>query len=485
MRTKPISKKHILLTVLFAVYTAEYMLSLISMDQYAYPFAVTGAVLHYLKMPALALGFLLFPLSRRIGSDMRVRRLLFLSSNVIYILGMALVTGLFFSASLTLFVISCLISLFALGFLGGAVYYYVATGFVGHPFFGRLMGIGGAMAFLMQMTAQYLISTNSVLILLLIIGFLFTAYVTLTSGDRFEWMFDEPLEYASEGDPSLPNHRKIALGITVMVLLHLICGITDTALISMNFAGDMTIYAWPRLGGVIGYLIGGFLIDLDHRKWLTVAAFCMTILCMPIPFMLNEGHTHMAAFIYYVIVVGQLGYLNMYFWTLAPMTKLPELWAGMGRITECAVSIILPLFSGISVMTAMVFEAGFAAAVILCIALGDYLPGRDNKTAGASKSSDDISTAEAPVNHLRLFTEQHGITPKEQEILVLLIESDDEIKVIADNMGMTTRTVYRHINSIYEKTGTNSRYSLIRYYYETKAPSAIPLLSALLISDSE
>ena len=252
---------------------------------------------------------------------------------------------------------------------------------------------------------------------------------------------------------------------------------TDVALVSMNFAGDMTIYAWPRIGGAVGYLISGFLIDLDRRKWLTIAAFCMTVLCMPVPFMLGEGHTYMAIFIYYVIVVGQLGYLNMYFWTLAPMAKHPELWAGMGRVIGCIVSIILPLFLGSSVMNAMIFEALFADAAILCIALGDYLPKRSNETIAAAKTPDNADEAKESVDYLRDFAERHGLTPREQEYLTLLLESDDEIQTIADNMGTTPRTVYRHINNIYEKTGTSSRYSLMRYYYEARELSAMPVSS--------
>ena len=221
MHMKFINKKHILLTILFAVYTSEYMLSLIRMDQNAYALAETGSVLHYLKMPALAAGFLLFPLSRRLGANIRIRRMLFLGSNVIYILGMAFVAGLLFSVNLPIFIISCVVSLLSLGFLGGAVYYYAATGFVNHPFFGRLMGLGGATAFIIQMAVQHLISVDFVLLLLLLAGFLFTAYVTLASGDKFEWMFDEPLEYAAEGDAALPGPKKMAFGIAAMFLLYL------------------------------------------------------------------------------------------------------------------------------------------------------------------------------------------------------------------------------------------------------------------------
>ncbi len=143
-----ISRKHIMLTILFAVYMSEYMLCLICMDQSAYALSDTGYDLHYLRMPAVAAGFLLH------------------GRNDCYY-----------------------------GFLGGAVYYYFAMGFVMHPYLGRLSGIGGAAAFLIQMSVQYLIPANPAMLVLLVAGFAFTAYITLFSKERYEWMFDEPLEF--------------------------------------------------------------------------------------------------------------------------------------------------------------------------------------------------------------------------------------------------------------------------------------------------
>ncbi len=493
---------------------SEFMISLIIMDQSAYGLSGSGEILHYLKMPALAAGFLFFPLSRcATATDLRSRRMIMLFSNIVYIAGMTALMGLFSPVSVPGYLLSSMISLLSLGFLGGAVYYYFAMGLVNHPYLGRLSGIGGAAAFLIQISVQYLIPAKTAMLVLLCIGFAFTAYVTLFSKDRFDWMFDEPLEYAREGDPELPDIRVITTGVTAMVLLYMICALTDPIFISMNFAGEMTIYEWPRLLGAAGYLISGFLSDLGHRKWLPLSALCTAILCIPLPFMLKEGYTIPATCLYYVIVVSQINFLNIFFWDLAPKTKRPQLMAGMSRVISCACVTMLPLFSNIPVIAIIMIEVVLYATVILLMVFGGFLPQIHDKNAFASANravhdvkaidkppgkapsisdelpennaeasagqpiKDKFNPDERPVNNadfqddsvfLDEFAKLHGLTPREKDFLVLLLKSDDGVQVIALNMNLSTRTVYRHIKNIYEKTGTETRYSLVRYYYELK-----------------
>ncbi len=457
-----ISRKHIMLTILFAVYMSEYMLCLICMDQSAYALSDTGYDLHYLRMPAVAAGFLLFPLSRRLGTDIRTRRIIILISNIMFMAGMTVMMGIFFAVNVPGYMASCMISLLSLGFLGGAVYYYFAMGFVMHPYLGRLSGIGGVAAFLIQMSVQYLIPANPAMLVLLVAGFAFTAYITLLSKERYEWMFDEPLEFAGEGDPSLPGVRRIAAGVAAMLLLYMICGFTDTILVSMNFAGDMGIYAWPRLFGAVGYLVGGFLADIARRKWLALSAVCMVILCIPLPFILSEGYVVAGTCLYYIIVISQLEFLNVFFWELAPRTSHPALWSGMSRVLGCVSVIILPLFTGVPVIVDMMTEVILIAGAIVLFSLGGFIPSKSAAQEG-SRSETLLSASDITA----VYAQRYSLTPREKDVLQLLAETDDDIQIIADKLNISRRTVYRHINNIYEKTGTDTRYALIRSYYSS------------------
>ncbi|MCR5302144.1 MAG: helix-turn-helix transcriptional regulator [Lachnospiraceae bacterium] len=460
MRVKTvIGKKHMMLAVLFALYMAEYMICLICMDTAAYKLPNSGGVLHYLKMPAYAAGMLLFPLSQKLWPDNKIRRLLLLASNIVFIAGMVCLTGVIFEPGYAVYIISCVITLLSLGLLGGAVYYYFAMGFAGNPYIGRMSGIGGAAAFLIQILVQNMINADVLIIALMIAGFVFIASVTMSSNKRFEWMFDEPLEYAKDGDSSLPGMGMIAAGITGMILLYMICGLTDSIIVSMNFAGDMMIYTWPRLLGVAGYLAGGILSDLFPKKWLMLSALCMTVMCIPLPFMLREGYTITAMCIYYVIVVSQIEFLNVFFWDLAPRTSHPQLVACMSRVLSCMCVVILPLFTDASVVTDLFIEAVIVVLVLLCIVISGKL------TPSVPESLQSVSEQERSFEAFAAF---HGLTPRETDFLKVLIESDDDVSAIASDMNISTRTVYRHINSIYEKTGTETRYALMRYYYRFK-----------------
>ena len=457
-----------MLASLFAIYMSEYMLSLICMDKAAYALEGAGEVLHYLKMPALAIGFLMFPLSWHICTQIRTRRLVVLISNILFIFGMMAVMGFFASGGLYVCIISSAVSLLSLGFLGGAVYFYFAMGFVEHPYMGRLSGAAGAVAFIVQMGVSYHARADIIMLIVLLAGFAFMAYITISSRERFEWMFDEPLEYAKKGDPSLPGARTIAAGVIGMFMIYMICGLTDTIIVSMNFAGDMSMYDWPRLFGAVGYLVGGFLADIGRRKWILICAVCMAVLSIPLPILLREDHIIFGTCLYYIIAVSQLVFLNMVFWDIAPKTSHPQLVAGLGRILACAGSIIIPAFSHIQAVTGMIIQVIFTVVIIVCIAAGRYFP---ESASVKDASKPDAGESESPSDNnakLREFANKHRLTPRETDMLIPLIKSDDDVQVIAANMNISARTVYRHINSIYEKTGTETRYALMRYYYESK-----------------
>ncbi len=463
-----IQKKHIMVAFLFMICMTEYMISLICMDKSSYVLADKGELLHYLKMPALGIGILLFPLSQRLGSSIKVRRVIMLVSNIIFVAGMTCVMEVFFQTGMVLHIVSFFISLLSLGFLCGAVYYFFAVAFTAHPYMGRVSGIAGSVAFCIQILVLYAVSANLVMLLLLIVGFAATTYVTIFSAKRFEWMFDEPLEYARKDDPSLPDVRTIAAGIAAMAMVYMICGITDSMIVSMNFAGDMSVYAWPRLFGAVGYLAGGFVADLGRRKWVLNSALCLSILSIPLPFLLSEGHTLTGTCLYYIVAVAQIEFLNVFFWELAVKTSHPQLVSGMSRVLCCVCAVFLPFFAHLSVMAALTIEVLLAVSVAVCITAGNHFQQYHLKAGKneAVRPDNDLQSVENST--LDRFAKRHGLTPREKELLTPLIESDDEIQTIAASMNISTRTVYRHINSIYEKTGTETRYALMRLYYETK-----------------
>ena len=63
------------------------------------------------------------------------------------------------------------------------------------------------------------------------------------------------------------------------------------------------------------------------------------------------------------------------------------------------------------------------------------------------------------------FADKHRLTAREQEVLQKLLVSDGSVQDIADELYISRASLYRHISSMNEKTGTRSRVGLIQYYY--------------------
>ena len=59
---------------------------------------------------------------------------------------------------------------------------------------------------------------------------------------------------------------------------------------------------------------------------------------------------------------------------------------------------------------------------------------------------------------------EYNLTPREREVLSLLISSDDKLQEIADKLSISKRTLERYVTSIYKKTNTTSRVGLISLF---------------------
>lgn len=63
------------------------------------------------------------------------------------------------------------------------------------------------------------------------------------------------------------------------------------------------------------------------------------------------------------------------------------------------------------------------------------------------------------------FAETHELTPREQEVLQLILTRDGTTKELAKELMISERVCQRYLTSIYDKTGTNSKVGLILLYY--------------------
>ena len=93
--------------------------------------------------------------------------------------------------------------------------------------------------------------------------------------------------------------------------------------------------------------------------------------------------------------------------------------------------------------------------------VGQFVDGVRRVVAGGTVIDPEVIAAimarhEKPVDRL---------TPREQEVLALLVESDTEA-AIADTLGVSAHTVRSHVKNLYAKLQVHSRAQVVRAAYE-------------------
>ena len=71
-----------------------------------------------------------------------------------------------------------------------------------------------------------------------------------------------------------------------------------------------------------------------------------------------------------------------------------------------------------------------------------------------------------PEAHLGDFASRFSLTPREIEVLAAVTADERPLKHVAADMGISLRVLQRHLTSLYQKTGTQSRVGLTKLFWE-------------------
>ena len=171
-----------------------------------------------------------------------------------------------------------------------------------------------------------------------------------------------------------------------------------------------------------------------------------------------------------IIFYISAGFFAVFFTTafmeFARYTRIPELWAGLGRavnnITAAAITggSLALLSSGNSI-------AAITIVLILFVTVSIVTALYTNKRKAFMDEmlASDIMTMDDH-ERLQVFSKEYSLTARETEVFGLLVNTEDTLQVIAENLYISRRTLERYISAIYEKTGVKSRIGLIRIYNE-------------------
>lgn len=88
---------------------------------------------------------------------------------------------------------------------------------------------------------------------------------------------------------------------------------------------------------------------------------------------------------------------------------------------------------------------------------------------GTAPSADDAAID--PETHLADFAGRFSLTPRETEVLAAVTADERPLKRVAADMGISLRVLQRHLTSLYQKTGTQSRVGLTKLFWEQPPPA--------------
>ena len=445
---------------------AAYHLNMMACSIYTDSLIGWSGTLYYIKILMMVLGYAAFYGSRKPIVSTSWRKYLLIASNVIYAAGLILLMMIDNTVIITGV---SLVVMFVLGYVGGAVYYFLSLSVSENPHGGRIIGLGGALAYILHYVLWAMLRQEVIMIVVLLTLFVFVTYIVIRNPK--EWASSDPLPYADKMNTKVRQDN--------IRTLFLLCGLTVAALLCMGRAHRIVfntyddqsgvLYGLARLFAVPSYLIIGLLYDKKKRSALSG----IMLLSMIITVWMPADFVHMPVVVQYIRQFCEsfmIGYITFSFWLLAPRTDRPELWASFGRILmgfECLTGLLYTYIGNDNIMM----------DYMICIALtvltvGLVIP----EITGIIQSevrdmtrqdiySEEVSLQQEEEKNRRILfglTTQFRLTPRETDVVrIILREKDIRTNEIAQEMKISRSMVYRYINNLYEKTETDEKHDLI------------------------
>lgn len=407
-----------------------------------------------------ALGFLSFSALSRLIQSIKKKKV------ITCIIGLASIfaaAAIAFAESPILLLTASFFALFALGHIGGKFYYNAAITFANNPYTGRVIGTGMGCAVLLQFVVQNLLVADFVFVMSVAASMAVLVYFATKS------VAASVLDDSQESDCKSANrNREAATIIVATVLMSLIIALIDGVVVQKHAEGSLSVSSYARLFYAFSLPAAGFVADIGNRKYMSLITVC-TLFASTISsaFISTQSTFFLATACMYAYSGFYVIYFTLSFLDFAHGTKSPKLWAGMGRVVRCVVASVstIPivwLFNKLGV--GALVTGGCALSVITLLVLF--------KSISISLFSNS-DTMEAPYNaivlptkeeRLQAYIESHRFTPRERDVFVKLITTEEGVQEIADDFHMSRRVLQRYISSIYEKTQTKSRIGLFQSF---------------------
>lgn len=207
-----------------------------------------------------------------------------------------------------------------------------------------------------------------------------------------------------ESDPIRHPYAAAVMLIFTVALMTCIFATLDNAVTLGHAGGSMDIGQWPRLILAVSGLVSGVLFDYGKGRYRNLIMYCVTLLS-----------------------------------------------------TVC----ILVIVSGDSTKI-MIASIGLFVLISIAIYIYTVMGQTDVELPDQERKQEEEQ------DYFSAFADTYALTEREQEVLKMLLASDEEVQEIANRLYISRAMLYRYISALNKKTDTNSRIGLIQFYYTWK-----------------
>lgn len=364
-------------------------------------------------------------------------------------------------ASYVLILISGCLAYALLGIAGSVLHYHLSC-VAKRDCLAKTAGISYALGILFQYLNTHLMQNSIAESIILAVSSAVVALLLLKAEQ----------EHIKENEESLKrkensNRAGLAL-IVVVMLMTCIFSTLDAEVTLVHVSGNGDVGNWPRLLLVVSALLAGVFYDACHQKYMNLIMYGVTILStLCIVVMENGGSFYTGLVVFYLSAGFFVVYFTSSFMKLSYNTNLPQLWAGLGRAVNNVCAFIMSSLSlKLLQSNNSVLRNGIVLLLFVLISVAFHFYTTFLKISKKEDIVEEVSISEE--ERLQQFSRAFLLTPRETEVLHVLLVSDDNVQEIAEQLLISRAALYRHITSINEKTNTKSRIGLVQFYYQFK-----------------
>lgn len=440
-------------------------------DSYASRVVDAKGVLLYQSVILLAsvAGLFIYALLERSLSK-RIIHIVLIALNIVGLVALAgiiLASGRWLLGSGIIFFVIC-------GITGGFVYFEVANYYADRKHLTVTVGISYALGLLLQYINYNLVDSAAIRFTMFSLSIAALTVILFPRIDTAngEYRTEDKKNYDCQGKSDKHNNAFMAVVlVTVILLMTFIFSALDNVVTLVHAEGGADIGQWPRLFLALSGIAAGVLFDIRDQRFMNQIMYCVTVLSVIAMLVIEFGGAFIIGLIVFYLAAGFfVVYFTTSFINISYNMSWPSLWTGAGRAVNNIgagivgiMTYVIPKTPGIMVMSILVIV--LLVLISIAVFVLDSIQKRQYRHYDEENVTKDEGVEVRKEKDIGAFADKHKLTAREREVLQKLLVSDGSVQDIADELYISRASLYRHISSMNEKTGTRSRVGLIQYYY--------------------